>query len=283
MNAIQLGAGVNHYPRHIGDYLKKTLGLTMLQDGAYNRAIDLYYSEEQELPRKPDLYLSLRCQGKADRDAVDHVLAKYFEETPTGYRHDRCEKELEAQRERSAKAAKGAMGKWGKQQSEHRSSMPRASPEHDASIASAMPASSHKPVTKERSKTKPSSAAPPDLLVSAELWQQFRENRRAMKAPLTEHAEGLLLNKLRDLASSGHDPTKCVEQSIERGWKGLFPIGAERINGHEPTLAERRAANIADITGRTKNERTIDAGSVDRAPVLPVLRDLRKPNDGDVG
>ena len=86
---------MNHYPRHVGDYLKKTLGLTMAQDGAYTRAIDWYYVHEKPLPLKPEVYGELRCLSKADRDAVNVVLARYFTETADGYRHNRCDEEID--------------------------------------------------------------------------------------------------------------------------------------------------------------------------------------------
>jgi len=95
---------VNHYPRHIGDYLKKTLGLTMLQDGAYNRALDWYYAQERPLPPKPAVYGELRCMTRVDREAVDVVLARYFTEDPDGYRHGRCDEEIERYANRAESA-----------------------------------------------------------------------------------------------------------------------------------------------------------------------------------
>lgn len=91
---------MNHYQRHTGDYLKKTIGLTMLQDGAYGRMIDLYYIEERPLPSdRGDLYSALRCGCKADREAVEFVLRKYFQEKNDGFHNDRCDEELEIFRE----------------------------------------------------------------------------------------------------------------------------------------------------------------------------------------
>lgn len=73
-----------------------------------------------------------------------------------------------------------------------------------------------------------------------------------------------------------------------RNWlKHAQEFAGKRMNGKaSPSLAERRAANIADITGRAKHERTIDAddpGTVDRAPILPTVGDLRKQVHDDVG
>lgn len=105
---------MNHYPKHIGDYLKKTIGLTMIQDGAYSRAIDLYYGGEGPLPLKPVIYDDLRCRDRKDRAAVDFILAKFFTETPEGYRHDRCDEEIEKYLGKAAKASASAAIGWAK-------------------------------------------------------------------------------------------------------------------------------------------------------------------------
>jgi len=105
---------LNHYPRHIGDYLKKTIGLSMLQDGAYNRMLDLYYGEEGPLPAdRGEIYTATRCQGRADREAVDFVLRKFFVEQADGFHHNRCDEELARYAEKSDKAARSASVRWG--------------------------------------------------------------------------------------------------------------------------------------------------------------------------
>jgi hypothetical protein len=56
---------VNYYPHHIGDYLRDTVHLTMIEDGAYRRMLDLYYASEKPLP----LDLSWLCRlMRAERD-----------------------------------------------------------------------------------------------------------------------------------------------------------------------------------------------------------------------
>ena len=55
------------------------------------------------------------------------------------------------------------------------------------------------------------------------LWEDFREHRKTLKAPMTERAEKTILNKLHPYANNGDDPNKYILQAIERGWKGVFP------------------------------------------------------------
>lgn len=63
----------------------------------------------------------------------------------------------------------------------------------------------------------------PELLAA---WLDFAETRRAKRAPIkTVRTVELLAKKLREL-SGGKEETavKILEQSIENGWTGLFPL-----------------------------------------------------------
>jgi len=117
---------------------------------------------------------------------------------------------------------------------------------------------------KPKSKPNPSVAAlfPAALPVSHELWTHFRDVRKKLKAPGTQYAEQLLATKLGKLAKAGHDPVKVVEQSIERGWKGLFPIEAEK--SHKQTQFDARAEVARAIFGESNDEPTDITGTADR-------------------
>lgn len=87
---------MNFYKRYMGDYLRDTLRLSMLEDGAYNRLIDCYYSSEEPLPlKKEELYTMTRSLSAKDREAVDKVLDRFFTLTADGYRHKRIDEEIE--------------------------------------------------------------------------------------------------------------------------------------------------------------------------------------------
>lgn len=90
--------------------------------------------------------------------------------------------------------------------------------------------------TKNKARTRARSAFPFDLLPAGELRDAlmgYRDMRKKAKAPLTERAEQLALNKLERLAP-GDDAVKAeiVDQSTMNGWKGLFPLkGASENKG----------------------------------------------------
>src|SRR6185369_10013938 len=50
-------------------------------------------------------------------------------------------------------------------------------------------------------------------------WIEYRSQRKCPLAPMTRQAQ------LKQLATMGvHDAVRSIEQSIERGWQGLFPV-----------------------------------------------------------
>ena len=57
-----------------------------------------------------------------------------------------------------------------------------------------------------------------------ELWEKFKKHRKALKAPMTEHAEELAIKTLETLMGEGNDPKAVMERSILNGWKGLFEL-----------------------------------------------------------
>ena len=65
----------------------------------------------------------------------------------------------------------------------------------------------------------------PDLI---QALKDYVKMRRAIKAPNTERAVTLFLNRLNDLSSTDDQKIKVVEQSIERGWKTFYPLKEEK-------------------------------------------------------
>lgn len=116
---------MNFYPFHIGDYAKDTAHLSMTEDGAYRRLIDMYYTRERLLPGDlQTIYRLARAHTKAERAAIDSVLQEFFVRTDDGFLHNRCEKEIEnAQARISAAQRNGQKGgrpkKQGFQRDQH--------------------------------------------------------------------------------------------------------------------------------------------------------------------
>ena len=104
---------MNYYEHHLGDYLRDTAHLSMLEDGAYRRLLDAYYIREQPLPLQPrDVFRLVRASSKQDREAVETVLREFFTEGPDGWFHSRCHREIERFQDKQRKAKASAEARW---------------------------------------------------------------------------------------------------------------------------------------------------------------------------
>ena len=96
---------MNYYEHHIGDYLKNTAHLSMVEDAAYRRLIDAYYTRESPLPADRKAVQKLaRAQSKDERIAVDYVLDEFFELREDGWHQTRCDAEIDKYREKAPRA-----------------------------------------------------------------------------------------------------------------------------------------------------------------------------------
>lgn len=78
--------------------------------------------------------------------------------------------------------------------------------------------------------------------VPADAWAAWwNGTRKKIRAPNTDDSLRLNLRTLEKLRAQGHDPRAVIEQSIERGWRGLFPIKPEPINGSDHPTRRRES------------------------------------------
>lgn len=86
---------VNYFPFHIGDYASHTAHLSWLEDCAYRRLIDLYYSRELPIPvDQSKAFRLVRANSKDEKEAVKVVLDEFFKLTDSGWIHERCDAEI---------------------------------------------------------------------------------------------------------------------------------------------------------------------------------------------
>jgi len=110
---------LNYYEHHLGDYLRDTAHLSMVEDGAYRRLLDTYYVKEAPLPLElRDVFRLVRAGSKPERDAVTVVLREFFLETPEGWRHKRCDAEIARFQDKQAKARRSAEARWSAHQTQ---------------------------------------------------------------------------------------------------------------------------------------------------------------------
>lgn len=85
---------MNYYERHIGDYLKDTAHLSLLEHGVYTRLLDVYYTREAALPDS-DVARLIGARSKDERAAMRTVLEEFFRLVDGAWVQRRCEQEIE--------------------------------------------------------------------------------------------------------------------------------------------------------------------------------------------
>jgi hypothetical protein len=75
-------------------------------------------------------------------------------------------------------------------------------------------------------------------------WEDFIEMRKKIKAPLTERGKKLIIGKLENLSLHGEIVAEVLKQSIERSWRGVFPVttNAKEKDGRERIRQTDQAA-----------------------------------------
>lgn len=105
----EAGRLMHYYQHHIGDFVKNTANLNDHQLATYMRMLWLYYDTEQ--PISGDLE-DVAFAMRSDEKTVRLLLRHYFQETPDGWNHSRCDREIAEYRSKSEKAKKGANARW---------------------------------------------------------------------------------------------------------------------------------------------------------------------------
>ena len=103
---------MNYYAFHIGDYKAHTSHLSLIEDLAFRRMLDLYYLTESPLPEIKKIARAI-CMRENIED-IQTVLDEFFIDTEEGFIHERCEREIKAMNDKSGKAKLSALKRWSK-------------------------------------------------------------------------------------------------------------------------------------------------------------------------
>lgn len=221
-----------HYAKiHFGDYTKDTTHLTLLEHGVYFQMMRLYYTNEKPLPADAERVARfVGARTDEERKAVDNILAEFFTLEDDGWHQKRIDEEIAKFTERKAiNAETGKLGGRPKKPTENRIGF-QTEPTDNPQITLT---TNHKPITKKnlKSNAKPCGFALP-AWVPGDAWESFVETRVKIRAPMTDRAKTLAVAELGKLRDQGHDPRAVLEQSVLRGWRGLFAPKTEPSANH---------------------------------------------------
>lgn len=104
-----------HYPFHVGDYIADTAHLTLEEDIAYRRLLDLYYTTELPIPDDPK-QVARRIRMPDYTAIVGAVLAEFFtlDAAAKCWRKSRCDDEISKYQGFSEAGKRGAEKRWHK-------------------------------------------------------------------------------------------------------------------------------------------------------------------------
>ena len=246
---------MNYYERHIGDFIRDTVGLSMIEDGAYNRLLDQAYQTERPIP-KDMVYRLARATTPVERKAVDYVLATFFELTDDGYRQKRVEVEIARYQDKQRKAKASADARWsGKGRNANADA--NASKPHDASdMRTHSEGNAHQtPDTRHQSKAftenddgvdppLPSSSSQPENLQTRSLAMVILLRDRGVRiVPGAEHARQWALRGVTD-AQLLTAAELCEQQRAAKGDPN--PVNSGYVNAVLDSTIAKAAGTVLD-------------------------------------
>jgi uncharacterized protein YdaU (DUF1376 family) len=102
------------YRRYIGDYMRKTSHLSLLEHGAYTVLLDALYAAGGSLPGDLSALCRVaRAASEEEREAVARVAEEFFPLNGDGRRHnERADEEIARAEQRSDSARQSANTRW---------------------------------------------------------------------------------------------------------------------------------------------------------------------------
>ena len=223
---------MHYYKKNIGDYYKKAGRLTMLQHGAYLLLIDSCYDREK-FPTLEEAIDWCWASTKEEIEAVNFVLTKFFTLDGDVYEQKRIKEEVEKYQENCSTNRQIAIDREKKKR--------EGSTGQSRSVDDSPPNQEPRTKNQEPIKNKQNKElfVLPDN-IDPDTWKAFIEHRRKLKAPMTDRAKTLMINKLLKLHGN---PNDILNQSIENGWKGAFEL-KEQNNGQNKSTNQSRGGRV---------------------------------------
>ena len=190
---------MHFYSFNIGDYMSHTVHLSLMEDLAYRRCLDIYYLHEKPLPEDATEVARL-IRMPEHKPEVVQVLKEFFtHDVGTGYVHKRTDEEI----------------------TKYQAKIQAASRAGKASALARSNASSTKVQLNKKQETlnkKQETNIKRPRNVSKKTWNDFLTHRKNKKAPLTETALIGIKNEVKKTTISLEDALVMCQA---RGWQSF--------------------------------------------------------------
>ena len=219
---------MHHYPFHPGDYMLDTAHLEPLEDLAYRRLLDFYYSSEAPISLETD---SVSRRLRLGSEVVSKVLAEFFECRETGWHHKRCDAEIADYKAKADRARENGKRGGRPQNQGNKPSGLFLGSDNNPKANQTGTGSKAKQNQEPEPRTKEEAAAPLLPFPSsafADAWASWVKHRKEIKKPLTQTS---IDQQHKQMASMGEKRAiEMIEFTIRKGWQGL----AEPETGYQP-------------------------------------------------
>ena len=190
---------MHFYSFNIGDYMSHTVHLSLMEDLAYRRCLDIYYLHEKPLPEDATEVARL-IRMPEHKPEVVQVLKEFFtHDVGTGYVHKRTHEEI----------------------TKYQAKIQAASRAGKASALARSNASSTKVQPNKKQETlnkKQETNIKRPRNVSKKTWEDFLIHRKNLKKPLTETAFKGIKKEVSKTSISLEDALVMVQA---RGWQSF--------------------------------------------------------------
>lgn len=166
---------MHYYQFHVSDYLHDTAHLSIIEDLAFRRLLDLYYTQEKPIPNRTQ-EVARRIRMAKHENSIQTVLEEFFmfDMENDCWTHKRCDETISAYQ---AKAERNrTVGKLG--------GRPKAKPDETQTVSKENP--NQEPLTnnhKPKRETATFVACPPD--VEEQVWKDWCQLRKAKRATVS--------------------------------------------------------------------------------------------------
>lgn len=196
---------MHYYQFNIGDYTSHTSHLDPIEDIAYRRMLDWYYTHEKPLHLDvQEIARQIRMRDHAE--AIRDVLREFFDRTEEGWVSERVEREIAHYKAKIEQASRA-----GKASAERRL---------NGRSTDVQPTNNQEPITnnhKPKEKKTATVVATPDG-VSLSVWQDFVKHRKAKKAQITQTVVDSIS---REAAKAGWTLSDALTECVVRGWQSF--------------------------------------------------------------
>jgi uncharacterized protein YdaU (DUF1376 family) len=238
LGELEHETAMHYYKFNIADYRKDTGHLSTIEHGIYRQLIDWYYLDEQPIPEETQMVIRRLRLGSDEVKFLQNVLSDFFVLGKTGYTHKRIQVEIKDYHEQAEKNQRN--GKLG------------GRPKKTQSVISGIPEDSQnnpnqEPLTtnhKPKRESATSVACPLD--VDQQIWDDWKQLRKAKKAPVTET---VVSSARKEASKANMSFSDFLSVWCARGSQGLQ---ADWLKPEEKNLSKTGQMNQRVISGLTR-------------------------------